>query len=41
MANETIHDVLIAGQGAAGYAAAMYAARYQISPVVFGAVFGG
>ena len=41
MTNETIHDVLIAGQGAAGYAAAMYAARYQISPVVFGAVFGG
>jgi thioredoxin reductase (NADPH) len=41
MANETIHDVLIAGQGASGYAAAMYAARYQISPVVFGAVFGG
>ena len=41
MANETIYDVLIAGQGAAGYAAAMYAARYQISPVVFGAVFGG
>ena len=41
MANETIYDVLIAGQGAAGYAAAMYAARYQIRPVVFGAVFGG
>ena len=41
MANETIYDVLIAGQGAAGYAAAMYAARYQINPVVFGAVFGG
>ncbi len=41
MANETIYDVLIAGQGAAGYAAAMYAARYQVRPVVFGAVFGG
>ena len=34
-------DVLIVGQGAAAYAAAMYAARYQIRPVVFGASFGG
>ena len=41
MANDTIYDVLIAGQGAAGYAAAMYAARYQMRPVVLGAVFGG
>ena len=35
------YDVLIAGQGAAGYAAAMYAARYQMKPIVFGALFGG
>ena len=34
-------DVLIAGQGAAAYAAAMYTARYQIKPIVFGASFGG
>ena len=36
-----VYDVLIAGQGAAGYAAAMYAARYQMRPVILGAVFGG
>ena len=41
MTNQPTYDVLIAGQGAAGYAAAMYAARYQMRPVVFGAVFGG
>jgi thioredoxin reductase (NADPH) len=35
------YDVLIAGQGAAGYAAAMYAARYQMKPIIFGALFGG
>ncbi|MCI0440277.1 MAG: NAD(P)/FAD-dependent oxidoreductase [Chloroflexi bacterium] len=35
------YDVLIIGQGAAGYAAAMYAARYQMKPVIFGATFGG
>lgn len=35
------YDVLIAGQGAAGYAAAMYAARYQIAPIILGATFGG
>ena len=34
-------DVLIVGQGASGYAAALYAARYQMRPVVFGAIFGG
>ena len=38
---DTVYDVLIAGQGAAGYAAALYAARYQIRPVVLGATFGG
>lgn len=35
------YDVLIVGQGAAAYAAAMYAARYQIRPIMFGASFGG
>jgi thioredoxin reductase (NADPH) len=35
------HDVLIIGQGASGYAAALYAARYQIKPIIFGATFGG
>jgi thioredoxin reductase (NADPH) len=39
--DSTAYDVLIAGQGAAGYAAAMYAARYQMKPIVFGALFGG
>ena len=34
-------DVLIAGQGAASYSAALYAARYQMSTVMVGAEFGG
>ena len=34
-------DVLIVGQGASGYAAALYSARYQMRAVVFGATFGG
>ena len=34
-------DVLIAGQGAAAFAAGLYAARYQIRPVVVGEMFGG
>ena len=38
---EIQHDVLIIGQGASGYAAALYAARYQIKPIIFGATFGG
>ena len=41
MTTQGAYDVLIAGQGAAGYAAALYSARYQIKPVVFGATFGG
>jgi len=41
MPKETRYDVLIAGQGAAAYAAALYAARYQIKPVVAGEEFGG
>ena len=42
MANDNAnHDVLIIGQGASAYTAALYAARYQIRPILFGAVFGG
>jgi thioredoxin reductase (NADPH) len=41
MTNEVKYDVLIAGQGAAAYAAALYAARYQIRTVVVGEEFGG
>ena len=36
-----IYDVLIAGQGAAAFSAALYAARYQINSVVIGEIFGG
>ena len=35
------YDVLIVGQGAAAYAAALYAARYQMKPIVIGELFGG
>ena len=38
---DTMYDVLIVGQGAAAYSAALYAARYQMKPVIFGALFGG
>ena len=41
MTTDFVYDVAIAGQGAAGYAAALYAARYQIHPVVIGGTFGG
>ncbi|MAR37704.1 MAG: thioredoxin reductase [Chloroflexi bacterium] len=34
-------DLLIAGQGAAGYAAGLYAARYQMKTVLVGQEFGG
>ena len=34
-------DLLIAGQGAAGYAAGLYAARYQMKTVIIGQEFGG
>ena len=37
----TDHDVVIAGQGAAAFSAALYAARYQLRTVVVGEVFGG
>ena len=36
-----IYDVIIAGQGAAAYSAALYAARYQIDSLVMGEMFGG
>lgn len=39
--NDIQYDLLIVGQGASAYAAAMYAARYQIKPIIFGATFGG
>ena len=34
-------DVLIAGQGAAGFAAGLYAARYQMKTAIVGQDFGG
>jgi len=34
-------ELLIAGQGAAGYSAALYSARYQIQTILAGAEFGG
>ncbi len=41
MAETTTADVLIAGQGAAAYAAALYAARYQLETLMVGERFGG
>ena len=38
---QVTYDVAIIGQGAAAYAAALYAARYQIKPLILGASFGG
>lgn len=42
MSREKIHDVVIVGSGPAGYTAAIYAARAQLSPVVYeGSVTAG
>ena len=35
------YDVVIVGQGAAAFAAALYSARYQIKTLVVGETFGG
>jgi thioredoxin reductase (NADPH) len=39
--SEGQYDIVIAGQGASAYAAALYAARYQTKPIVIGETFGG
>ncbi len=39
--SETTYDVVIAGQGASAFSAALYAARYQMNAVVIGETFGG
>ena len=41
MNDETSVDVLIVGHGAAAYAAGLYAARYQVSTIIVGEMFGG
>ncbi len=41
MPETRVVDVLIAGQGAAAFAAALYTARYQLKPLVVGDRFGG
>jgi thioredoxin reductase (NADPH) len=39
---DTVHNLIIIGSGPAGYTAAVYAARAQLSPLVFeGSQFGG
>ena len=40
-ANQETFDVVIGGQGAAAFSAGMYAARYQIRPLIVGSQFGG
>ena len=39
--NNDQYDVLIIGQGAAAFAAALYAARYQMRTIIIGELFGG
>ena len=39
--SENTYDVVIAGQGASAFSAALYAARYQMKAVVIGETFGG
>ncbi|MEV5477848.1 thioredoxin-disulfide reductase [Streptomyces sp. NPDC052207] len=42
MSTDKVHDLIIIGSGPAGYTAAIYAARAQLSPLVFeGTQFGG
>ncbi|MCH8194595.1 MAG: FAD-dependent oxidoreductase [Chloroflexi bacterium] len=41
MEQRTIYDVVILGQGVAGFSAGLYAARYQIKAVIIGETFGG
>ena len=41
MEERKLYDVVIVGQGAAAFSAALYAARYQMRTVMFAAKFGG